>query len=84
MFDFGKSSKDSPSKKPSKDSPKKSPWEKLGGKPFKDQSPVFWYIFLAFVLLWLWQDFSHHFAVKTLPYSTFKERLSRGEIIGNR
>ena len=81
MFDFGKSSKDSDPKKSSKDSPKKSSWENLSGKPFKDQSPVFWYIFLTFVLLWLWQDFSHHFAVETLPYSTFKDRLSRGEIV---
>ena len=39
--------------------------------------PIFWYIFLTLIMLWIWQDAFRQVAVRTIPYSEFKARLAR-------
>lgn len=54
-------------------------------KPPLDWRPewwhLVWYLPLALVLLWLWQDMARMAVVQTIPYSEFKEYLARGEVV---
>ena len=40
-----------------------------------------WYMLVAFMLLWLWQDYAHLVSVKTVPYSEFKTMVADGRVI---
>jgi cell division protease FtsH len=40
----------------------------------------FWYLFLMLILLWVWQDALRQVALRTIPYSAFKDHLARGEV----
>jgi cell division protease FtsH len=42
---------------------------------------LIWYVPLALVLLWLWQDMAYQAMVRTIPYSEFKASLRKGEVI---
>ena len=42
--------------------------------------PVLLYLFLMLMLLWMWQDAFRQVARRTIPYSEFKLRLSKGEL----
>jgi len=39
-----------------------------------------WYLPLALMLLWFWQDMATMMTVRTIPYSEFKEHLANGEV----
>ncbi len=41
---------------------------------------MFWYLFLMFISLWLWQDAFRQVALRTIPYSEFKAHVARGEV----
>jgi cell division protease FtsH len=65
----------------------KWPFSGKGGKPDRQGSgfdPRFklplWHILMMLILLWIWQDAISNYTVKTLPYSTFKEHVRRGEV----
>jgi cell division protease FtsH len=40
-----------------------------------------WYVPLALILLWLWQDVFDSLAVKTISYAQFKKHLAQGEVV---
>jgi len=40
----------------------------------------FWYLFVMILLLLLWQTAGGQYAVRTIPYSEFKEALKNGEV----
>src|SRR5437879_12699716 len=40
----------------------------------------FWYLFVMILLLLLWQTAGGQYAVRTSPYSEFKEALKNGEV----
>ena len=42
--------------------------------------PIFWYIALTLILLWIWQDAFRQVVLRTIAYSEFKNRLAKGEI----
>ena len=42
---------------------------------------LIWYVSLALVLLWLWQNMAYRAMVRTIPYSEFKARLRKGEVV---
>lgn len=58
---------------------KSSPNEKFKLPP-QWSFPV-WYLPLMLLLLWMWQGAFSQFAVKTIPYSEFKQHLTRGEVV---
>jgi len=39
-----------------------------------------WYIVVTIVLIWIWQGALTQITVKEIPYSEFKQRLTRGEV----
>jgi cell division protease FtsH len=41
---------------------------------------IWWYIPLLLLMLWIWQDMLYQVAVKTIPYSQFKQYLAAGEV----
>ncbi|MDB6028960.1 MAG: ftsH1 [Verrucomicrobiales bacterium] len=53
--------------------------DKLGQASPKWNFPL-WYIPFMILLLWMWQGAFSQIAVKTVPYSEFKEYLGRGEV----
>src|SRR5438477_6185522 len=40
----------------------------------------FWYLFVIILLLLLWQAAGGQYAVRTIPYSEFKQALQNGEV----
>ncbi len=42
--------------------------------------PLVGYVLVSLFLLWLWQDMYSSSAIRTIPYSEFKEYLARGEV----
>ncbi len=64
------------------DAPKKS--GPSGPPPFPNLTPNWrlgvWHFLITLALLWIWQDAFHAVAVKTIPYSQFKQHLARGEV----
>ena len=42
--------------------------------------PIFWYIIVTLIMLWIWQDAFRQVALRTIPYSEFKAHLARGEV----
>lgn len=40
-----------------------------------------WYIVVTIVLIWIWQGALTQITVKEIPYSEFKQRLARGEVV---
>src|SRR5256884_2861392 len=57
-----------------------SPQRNLGRKPPK-WSSSFWYIPVMLLVLWMWQSMIIQFAYKSIPYSEFKVRLERREVV---
>jgi len=45
-----------------------------------DWRVIWWYIPLMLFILWFWQDQVRRMAVKTIPYSQFKQYLAEGEV----
>lgn len=41
---------------------------------------VLWYLPMLFLFLWMWQGAFSNFAVRSIPYSEFKQLLSSGEV----
>ena len=63
-----------------KKSPEKSKWkDKFGRLPPQWSFPL-WYLPLMLLLLWMWQGAFSQFAVRTIPYSEFKQYLGRNEV----
>ncbi len=60
--------------------PDMKPGEKKPGPWERNSRYLLWYVPLALVLLWLWQDMAYNARVKTIPYSEFKDHLAKGEI----
>ncbi|MEN6452017.1 MAG: ATP-dependent zinc metalloprotease FtsH [Thermoguttaceae bacterium] len=55
------------------------------GKPGLPEVPpawrnIWWYVPLMLLLLWLWQDQLRQMAVRTIPYSQFKQYLADREV----
>src|SRR5690349_1051658 len=44
-------------------------------------SSPFWYLPIMILLLWFWQSTISLFTYRTIPYSEFKDYLSRHEVI---
>ncbi len=42
---------------------------------------VAWYVILTLAMLWFWQETSKSIAFRTIPYSTFKQYLAKGEVV---
>ena len=61
---------DDPEPKQQKVSPLQSNW---GGA-------WWWYIPIILLVLWMWQDMLYSMAVRTIPYSQFKQYLADGEV----
>lgn len=40
----------------------------------------FWYLLFVLVLIWVWQSAIGQYAVRTIPYSDFKQHLKAGEV----
>jgi len=67
-----------------------APDERQGSKKRSEKKPpagfepnwrvLLWYIPLALLLLWMWQDLAYRAMVRTIPYSEFKQRLRDGEV----
>lgn len=53
---------------------------KIPGQPGPDARGFVWYLIFALVLLWGWQAAMLHFAVRTIAYSDFKQRLAQREV----
>jgi hypothetical protein len=49
--------------------------DKLGNWSSRPWSPLFWYFLLVVGMLWFWQEASHQFNTRTIPYSRFKDLL---------
>src|SRR4051794_23526280 len=58
---------------------KKRP-NKLPDKLPRGWMSLFWYFLLGSLVLWMWQDAYHQLAVRTIPYSEFKDYLGRKEV----
>ena len=41
---------------------------------------LLWYVPIALMLLWLWQEAAYKMTVRTIPYSDFKQHLAAGEV----
>jgi len=41
-----------------------------------------WYLLFIIVLLLLWQAAGGQYAVRTIPYSDFKQALKNGQVVG--
>src|SRR4051812_4897953 len=41
----------------------------------------FWYLLFMLLLVWLWQAAIGQYAVRTIPYSEFKQALKNGEVV---
>jgi cell division protease FtsH len=57
---------------------------KPGGPPtsrFPQWGLPLWYIIVTIVLIWIWQGALTQITVKEIPYSEFKQRLARSEVI---
>src|ERR1041385_7603578 len=57
---------------------------KPGGPPtsrFPQWGLPLWYIIVTIVLIWIWQGALTQITVKEIPYSEFKQRLVRGEVV---
>ncbi len=71
-------------REPFEQTPRRPSGPGKGGEPGRPPPPnwsiLLWYIPLALMLLWLWQDELHQMAVETLPYSQFKRYLAEGEV----
>src|SRR6185436_4393213 len=39
-----------------------------------------WYVIITIILIWIWQSTLTQLTVKTIPYSEFKDRLTRREV----
>src|SRR3954463_6729096 len=48
--------------------------------PFSQWKFPLWYLPFMIFLLWIWQGTVSQFAVRTIPYSEFKEHLARGQV----
>ena len=57
--------------------PGKSP----GPTPPPNWRSLAWYLPLALLLLWLWQDAFNALTVRTIPYSEFKQYVARRQVI---
>ncbi len=44
-------------------------------------SAMLWYLPIMILLLWMWQEAFTNIAVRTLPYSEFKNYLRQGEVV---
>ena len=69
------------------DKPKKSPGplhsdleQKLKGIPPQQWHSLIWYFVWMFGFLWIWQEASHQFITRTIPYSEFKALLAQHEV----
>lgn len=52
-----------------------------GGPPLSiNWRTLMWYLPIMLMLLWLWQDMFYTMAVKTIPYSDFKQHVARHEV----
>jgi cell division protease FtsH len=49
--------------------------------PFPQWKFPLWYLPFMIFLLWIWQGTVSQFAVRTIPYSEFKEHLARGQVV---
>jgi hypothetical protein len=52
----------------------------LEGPPLQWQ-PVIWYFLFTLGMLWFWQEAAPRAALRTIPYSQFKDDLKRGEVV---
>ena len=59
---------------------KPPPKRDLKSMPPKWSSPL-WFLPFMLLLLWFWQSTIVQFSYKTIPYSEFKERVARGEVL---
>jgi cell division protease FtsH len=50
------------------------------GDLFRNWKAWIWYVVLAMFLLMVWQESFHHVALRTIPYSEFKDHLAKGEL----
>ncbi len=50
------------------------------GPPLQWQ-PVIWYFLFTLGMLWFWQEAAPRAALRTIPYSQFKDDLKRGEVV---
>jgi cell division protease FtsH len=61
--------------------PQKDPKNKPPGNRLPPQwRNIIWYIPLALLLIWFWQEMLTSMRVKTIPYSEFKEYLAHDEV----
>ena len=41
---------------------------------------ILWYVLITVFFLWMWQGVFNSMSVRTIPYSTFKEYVAKGEV----
>src|SRR5579884_4153323 len=51
-----------------------------GGKIPPQWAAVLWYLPVMLFLLWMWQQAFSNLAIRTIPYSEFKNSLRNGEV----
>src|SRR6266700_126769 len=59
---------------------KPTPKRELRPRPPKWSSPL-WFLPLMLIALWMWQSMIAQFAYRSIPYSEFKDRLERKEVV---
>jgi cell division protease FtsH len=65
-----------------KPKPKRPPNDKdTPPTPQRRWGSLIWYAFLAMLVLWMWQEAFTQVTVKTIPYSEFKDHLTKKEVI---
>ncbi len=60
---------------------KPDPPTKTDGWPPQQWRSIIFNVILALVMLWAWQEGARQVAVRTIPYSEFKEYVKRGEVV---
>jgi cell division protease FtsH len=54
--------------------------DKLGSWSSRPWSPLIWYFVLLLAMLWFWQEASHQFNTRTIPYSRFKDLVAQHRV----
>ena len=64
--------------KPPPDSRRTPP---TGPRPPSNWQGVLWYLPMMLLMLWMWQGMFYTMAVKTIPYSEFKQYVAKHEVV---